>query len=177
MLSKPHLLAGRFAWLTLPRDPGAPHPHVRLRSHGFSVIDGEWVHMSGYRPATVREAIDLESSATIAERPSVGSRFDDRGWRRKAWDWWWLLRHRPRSALTLVILSKAARYPPMITEQYDDSWCWARARWRRALAIRWGEPWRHRPLDPAQDPEAVAERRQIAEFIRRIDAGADRRRS
>ena len=128
-------------WLFVPRIATALHPHVRVRTHEVINIHGEQVRASGYRQATVAEAIAMEAKERISERVSFTHRFDDRNFSEKLADWFRLLSSRPSDAFALLAMHRNERYPPMITFEYDDSWDWAQCRWQRSLAIRRKKDW------------------------------------
>lgn len=118
------------------------HPVVRMRSSSWlTQPDGEVIHFSGYRCATIRQAIELEASSGHSRRPS--SSMDTRTFVQKLREWFRMLLRNPVDALVLLRIN---RHPPMISWEYDDSCDWPGKRWRRALALHKGEDWSSRKL-------------------------------
>jgi hypothetical protein len=126
------------------------HPTIRVRSSGwYPQDDGKMVHFCGYRMATIKQAIALETESEVTRRPSW--RMDGRTGKQKVKEWFELLLSNPSDALALLRID---RHPSMVTMQYDDSDNWSCKRWARSLAIHKGEVWSLRALsaEPTKVP-------------------------
>lgn len=125
------------------------HPVIRLRASSWvTQPDGSMCHFSGYRQATILQAIELEADPDYSRRPS-GS-MDLRTSAQKRREWLRMLLQNLSDALALLRIN---RHPPMVTLENDDSGDWPGKRWRRALALHKGEEWSSRKLIVVPKPE------------------------
>ena len=129
------------------------HPVIRLRASSWvEQPDGRMCHFSGYRQATILQAIELEANPDHSRRPS--SSMDARTSAQKRREWLRMLLRNPSDALALMRIN---RRPPMVSWEYDDSGDWPGKRWRRALALHKGEEWSTRKLIVVPKPGKEAE--------------------
>ena len=127
------------------------HPIIRVRASSWvTQPDGSTFHFSGYRQATIRQAIELEAEPNHRWRPSWG--MDERTSGEKLREWLQMLKTQPTDALTLVRIN---RHPPMVSWHYDDSDDWSGKRWRRALAEHRHELWSTRKLQVISEEPTV----------------------
>lgn len=131
------------------------HPVIRLRASSWvTQPDGSMCHFSGYRQATILQAIEREADPDYSGRPS--GYMDTRTSAQKRREWLRMLLRNPSDALALLRIN---RHPPMVSLEYDDSGDWPGKRWRRALALHKGEDWSTRKLIVVPKPGNEAEDR------------------